>query len=220
MAKRTTTSYLVLGMLAGRDWTAYELGVQLRRGIDVLWARASRQLYNVPKQLVADGLASARKEVISPSKRRVPGARTRTVYSITDEGRAALRQWHSAEAAPPAFEFEGMIRMMFPDGATIEEFRRNFEVMIEQARSMRQVFVGHAEALVDVAEPMYPQRHHLFAMANRFCVDHCNNIEQFATWALEQSATWPDPLSPSETHRSQTRATLEQVLERSRELPA
>ena len=105
-------------------------------------------------------------------------------------------------------------------GATIEEFRRNFEVMIEQARSMRQVFVGHAEALVDVAEPMYPQRHHLFAMANRFCVDHCNNIEQFATWALEQSATWPDPLSPSETHRSQTRATLEKVLERSRELPA
>lgn len=218
MAKRTTTSYLVLGLLAGRDWTAYELGVQLGRGMDVLWARATRQLYNVPKQLVTDGLASSRKEVISPSKRLVPGARKRTVYSITEEGRVALREWHTTDAAPPALEFEGMIRLMFPDGATIEEFRRNLEVMIEQAQQSRQIFVAHAEALVEVAEPMYPQRHHLFAMANRFCVDHFNNIEQFATWALQQTETWPDPISPSETHRSQTRAVLQDVIARSEAL--
>lgn len=212
MPKRTTTSYLVLGLMARRDWTAYELAVEFGRGIDVLWGRASRQLYNVPKRLVEDGLAAARSEVIAPAKRHLPGARRRTVYSITDEGRAALGDWHASEPVPPTLEFESMVRLMFPDGATIEQFRRNLELMAEQAREMKSIFTGHAEALLDVADPLHPERHHLFAMANRYCVDHFNTIEAFASWALEHTADWTDPLDPPD--RADTRATLLEVLER------
>lgn len=219
VAKRTTTSYLVLALMARRDWTAYELAVEFGRGIDVLWARASRQLYNVPKRLVQEGLASARSEVIAPSKRHLPGARRRTVYSITDEGRAALREWHASEPAPPTMEFESMVRMMFPDGATIDDFRRNLEHMAEQARSLRAIFVDHSVALMDVEDPLYPERHHLFAMANRFCVDHFNTMEAFATWALEHTADWTEPLGTSKTLQAQTQETLREVLDRAEQAP-
>ena len=81
MSELTTTSYLILGLLTSRDWSAYELAEQVGRGVTELWPRADRQLYNAPKRLVAEGLVKATKEAT--------GRRERTVYSITRKGRTA-----------------------------------------------------------------------------------------------------------------------------------
>ena len=202
MAKLKPTSYLILGLLAHRDWTAYELAQELSVGIDSLWSRVSRQYYNAPKRLVEEGLAAMRQEVIAPDL--APGAarRTRTVYSITDAGRQALRDWHGTPIGAPMLQFEGMIRMMFADGATIEEFRANLRTMAEQARGSRAEFVGYAQAILDNPDTIYPERRHLFAMANVYCVEHFRTIEDFATWALDHTKDWTDPMAAaSEDHR-------------------
>ncbi len=56
---RTTTSYALLGLLGLRDWTTYELARQVQRSLHWFWPRAERKLYDEPKRLVADGLATA-----------------------------------------------------------------------------------------------------------------------------------------------------------------
>src|SRR5262245_57934117 len=104
----STTSYAVLGMLAVRPWSAYELTKQMRRSLAYCWPKAESVLYDEPKRLVRLGLASANQEPAG-------GSRTRAVYAITDAGRAALRAWLATEPAPPRFELEPLLRLLYAD---------------------------------------------------------------------------------------------------------
>ena len=76
MAKElTTTSYAVLGLLAVRSWTTYELAQQMGRGLGDFWPRAQSKIYEEPKRLVAAGLAHASRGTV--------GRRPRTVYALS-----------------------------------------------------------------------------------------------------------------------------------------
>lgn len=110
MAELTTTSYAILGLLALRDHTTYELTKQMQRTVGYIWPRAERKLYDEPKRLVAAGYAEAVQDLV--------GRRRRTTYSITPAGREALARWLGTEPAPPAMEFEGMLRVLFADQGT------------------------------------------------------------------------------------------------------
>lgn len=204
MAKRTTTSYLILGLLCSRDWSAYELAEQLGRGVTELWPRADRQMYNAPKRLVEDGLATARTERT--------GERRRTVYSITDAGQEALRSWLAEASAPSALEFEGMIRVLLADQGSIDDLRSNLRTMADQARETRDLFVGHARFMLETRGGTHPDRLHLFAMANLFTVGHFDHIVRWAEWALEHIDGWPDAVSPADTSAEQAYAVLERSL--------
>src|SRR5258708_13545323 len=94
MAELTTTSYAILGLLALRDQTTYELAKQMRRTVGYVWPRAERKLYDEPKRLVEAGYARAVKDMV--------GRRPRTTYSITPAGREALSHWlYTHVPAPP-----------------------------------------------------------------------------------------------------------------------
>src|SRR3954468_1024296 len=98
----TTTSHAILGLLALRPWTTYELAKQMQRSLGWFWPRAERKLYDEPKRLVAAGLAT--------SGREMSGARPRTVYTVSTNGRRALRKWLGEPPGPPSLEFEGMVK--------------------------------------------------------------------------------------------------------------
>src|SRR6185295_17458042 len=85
----TTTSYAVLGLLALRSWTTYELAEQMQRALGLFWPRAVSGLYEEPKKLVAAGLARATADDV--------GRRPRTRYAITPSGRRALASWVGTE---------------------------------------------------------------------------------------------------------------------------
>src|ERR1700741_466765 len=111
----STTSYGILGLLRLSTWTTYELAKQVQRSLGWFWPRTERKLYDEPKRLVADGLAR--------SEREMTGKRPSPVYAVTRRGRTALRQWLGEPPAPPALEFEGMIKVFFADGGTLEQLR-------------------------------------------------------------------------------------------------
>ena len=52
----TTTSYAILGLLAIRPWSTYELARQMQRDLRFVWPRAESNLYAEPKKLIAHGL--------------------------------------------------------------------------------------------------------------------------------------------------------------------
>src|SRR5262245_48564069 len=109
------TASALLGLLSLRSWTTYELAKQVQRSLGWFWPRAERKLYDEPKRLVAAGLAT--------SGREMTGARPRTVYTVTARGRRALRKWLDEPPAAPTLEFEGMIKVFFADGGTVEQLR-------------------------------------------------------------------------------------------------
>jgi PadR family transcriptional regulator AphA len=108
-----TTSYAILGMLALRPWTAYELTQQLRRSLSYCWPKAESVLYDEPKRLVRLGLATAQREPV--------GRRTRTAYAITGEGRRALGAWLAPPTRSSRFEFEAILRLLYADQGTKAE---------------------------------------------------------------------------------------------------
>lgn len=201
-----TTSYLILGMLTSRDWSAYEIAAQVGRGLDEIWPRADRQRYNAPKRLLEKGLVTARTEAT--------GRRERTVYSITPAGRRALTAWLATDSAPPALEFEGMVRVIVADQGTIDDLRDNLGTMRDQALEKRRLFLLHAEDMLRDDGGTFPERQHVLALANRFMLEHFSHVAEWAEWALDRTATWHDTATPASTHREQSRAILEESIRR------
>ena len=67
----TTTSYAILGLLAVRSWSTYELTRQMEWSLGRFWPRAKSKLYEEPKKLEALGLATSRQETMGRRKRAV-----------------------------------------------------------------------------------------------------------------------------------------------------
>ena len=186
----TPTSYTILGLLALRSWSGYQLTRQVRRGLGQLWPRAERQLYNDPKRLVDKGYVTATKEQV--------GRRARTTYAITRSGRAALRRWLGTTARPPSLEFEGMVRVLFADQGTLPQLRTTLQDIADQARTARAEYAGWAAFMVDDGGD-FPTRMHTNALAMRFMMGHFSHVIAWAEWALHVTTTWPDTKTPATT---------------------
>lgn len=200
-----TMSYAILGILAPRDWSAYEIAEQVGRGLSEIVPRADRQRYNAPKKLLALGLVTARTEPRGTQ-------RTRTVYSITDEGRAALAEWMSTETRAPSMEFEGLLRVCIADEGTIDDLRNNLRTMRAQAEMKRQIFVGNAKLIIVPGGGSYPSRQHLLSYAAKFMVGHFTYVISWVDWMLQEIETWPDTITPATTHADRVTEILGEII--------
>lgn len=183
---RSTTSHAILGLLALRPWTTYELAKQVQRSLDWFWPRAERKLYDEPKKLAEEGLAK--------SDREMTGARPRTVYGITRKGRDAQRKWLSEPPAPPSLEFEGMVKVFFADGGSLEQLRATLTSIAEAAEAN----VADLEDKIGTlgVSDAFPERRHLNAIGLRFHLDHERHLAGWARWALDQTKTWKTTTDP------------------------
>ena len=177
----STTSYAILGLLSVRAWTTYELTKQVQRSLGWFWPRAERKLYDEPKRLVEAGLAECEREMT--------GARPRTVYAVTRRGRAALRRWLDEPPAPPALEFEGMVKVFFADGGSLEQLRATLTTIAETAEARLVELDGKVAELAADDVP-FAERVHLNALGLRFVLDHERSIARWARWALDQTEGW------------------------------
>jgi PadR family transcriptional regulator, regulatory protein AphA len=175
--ERTTTSYAVLGLLTVRDWTTYELAQQVRRSLNWFWPRAERKLYDEPKRLVADGLATATREHT--------GQRGRTVYRVTDAGRAALEAWLDEPPAPPSGEFEGMVKVFFADAGSKDQLLVTLDRIADEARERLATLAGMA-----ASDMPFPHRLHLRALGLALQSEQARAVHRWARWAAEQVHQW------------------------------
>jgi PadR family transcriptional regulator, regulatory protein AphA len=184
----STTSQAILGLLSLRSWSTYELAKQAQRSLEWFWPRAERKLYDEPKRLVAAGLASADREMT--------GARPRTVYSVTRTGRTALRRWLSEPPAAPTLEFEGMVKVFFADGGSLEQLRTTLVRVAETAEARRaQLWANVSENLGP--DSAFPERQHLSTLGVRFHLDHEQLVADWARWALVQTEQWASTTDPA-----------------------
>lgn len=183
MRKLTPTSYGILGLLALRPWSAYELTKQVRRSLHFCWPRAETRLYQEPKNLVEHGLVRATTSV--------NGRRARTDYAITAKGRKALRSWLGEASAPPRLESEALLRLFFAEHGTKDALLATLDELEEQALALRRQAVAQgAEYLAGTAP--FPERLHILALFGRFTLDHTALLIDWARWARAEVQRWPD----------------------------
>jgi PadR family transcriptional regulator AphA len=124
----TTTSHVVLGLvdLLGKA-TSYDLKRFVATSIGYFWSFPHSQLYAEPARLAALGLLGVEVE---------HGGRRRRVYTVTEDGRAALRAW-LAHPDPERGEIRdpGLLRLFFSGLARPSDVR---ELAERQATSYRQ----------------------------------------------------------------------------------
>lgn len=181
MSTPSTTAHAILGLLAIRSWTAYELTQQMRRALRWAWPRSEASLYAEIKRLVPEGLAVAIEEEV--------GGRSRTRYEITDAGRAAVESWLATHPQTPhQVQFETLLRVFLADLSTEEELRQT----IADARRQAVVMIQEAIPILEdySTDPPFPERAHLNVLFIHFFAGF---LEHLLAWCDETEAemdTW------------------------------
>lgn len=145
MPELTTTSYAILGQLALRPWSMYEMAKNIGRTLHWFWPRAESLIYAEAKRLVARRLAQTERQQV--------GARPRTVYAITPAGRDALRAWLTSQPEQGfSFHFEPLLRVHLAPYGTREDLLR----ALESAQTAAEALLGQA---VFIAQEFLEERH-------------------------------------------------------------
>jgi PadR family transcriptional regulator AphA len=99
------TAKAILGMLAARPRSGYEIKQLVDHSTRFFWAASYGRIYPELKRLAEGGLI----EGADASQ----GGRNRTVYELTAEGRRTVHEW--IEAPPEVFEMrdEGLLKLFF-----------------------------------------------------------------------------------------------------------
>lgn len=208
-SRLTTSSYAVLGLLAIQPWTGYELTQQATRSLRFAWPKSERLLYAEPKKLVEHRLATAHQEAI--------GQRTRTLYRITDEGRAALSEWMTTTPQPPVLEAEALLRLLFAENGTNDDLIAALDSMADDAAELYEQVVAINTGYLDGEHP-FPDRTHLSVLFATFQLELFDLIVRWVDFAKSEIAGWPTTHGLGMTDR--TEAILHGIEERRSALEA
>lgn len=185
----TTTSYSVLGLLAIRPWTTYELAKQMDVAMAKFWPRARSKVYEEPKKLVAHNLATSTAGSV--------GKRPRTTYAITAKGRRALATWLKTPSAPPSLEMEQLVKVFLGNHGSKES-------LLATIRSSRGWLREHAAQGIEIGE-RYLSGETEFAyraaqnlLVGRFLYEFDELVDRWSTWAEETVEAWPEDLGSAE----------------------
>ncbi|HET8557343.1 MAG TPA: hypothetical protein VFL58_08560 [Gaiellaceae bacterium] len=161
----TLFSYETLALVGRGGAGAHDLLQMAKRGRFLAWAGES-QYYVEPKRLARLGYLEARKE---PGK-----TRERTVYSLTEKGLDALREWVRTPVRYTPFKSDALIRLLATDlvgedevregfaglGADLEDMRSRVQEAAETARTLphREKYLNlglhFVEGVIDLYEEL------------------------------------------------------------------
>lgn len=186
MPSLTTTSYAILSLLAVRPWTTYELAKQMDRSVGAMWPRAASVVYEEPKRLVDRGLAVAETEYT--------GKRSSTVYSITDDGRAALAAWLELPGAPPSIEHEALLKVAFADHGSVDALRTNLASIKADVVASIEESERRIREYEESGGP-FPHRLPVISLAVRYFVERDLALLRWVEWAERATGAW-DGVTP------------------------
>lgn len=228
MQQLSATTYALLGLLAVRSWTGYELTNQLRRGLRFVWPSSEGHLYREQKRLIRLGWASVTREPV--------GKRHRNRYTITPAGRSALQDWLRTVPGEPRLEIEGLVRMFYGDQGSVEDMLRSMDATRRAARSMLDTLLGFVDEYLEPGGPLsmlesgnddagsesrvfrgrlqFPERLHVVALVLDVTTALLADVEASLGSAAEEVRGWPS--TTDERVAPLTRKRLERIRDRGR----
>ena len=195
----TTTTYGVLGLLAVRPYSTYELAKAMGLSVGRVWPRAESKLFEEPKKLVEHGYAKAREEKV--------GRRPRTVYSITGAGRRALAAWLAEPGDGPALEFEGLVKIMFAEHGNRTDALHTVARARAWAVERNTASIAAGQRFAE-GEGRHEDRRGITLLVGAFLTDYYALVAQWADWATAEVENWPEALASHRIPPEPTRAVL------------
>ena len=183
----TTSSYAILGLLAIQPWATYDLAKLMRRSVHFFWPRAESNLYAEPKRLVEAGFAEAREEW--------NGDRKRTVYSITDQGREALRDWLATETAAQRLESEPHLRLLYGNYGTKDDLLATIDRIETDAAATVEHFTRLCAEYAQ-GNALFPDRIHVNALLGTLSIAQARAAAEWARWARDAVSKWTTTTTP------------------------
>ena len=175
------TSFAILGLLSIQPFTTYELAQQMDRTLSWFWPRAASMIYEEPKKLVTSGLATS--QVTFTGKRRS------TVYEITDEGRASLRDWLGTPAAGMRMEFEAMLKVAFADASDVTQLRAAVREIRADAEARLAEILDRSAQYATTGGP-FPDRLPIVAITGKLLMAQYEAVVLWARWAEDAVDEW------------------------------
>lgn len=119
----SSTAYVILGMVSREPRSGYEIKSLVDNSTRFFWAASYGQIYPELKRLSGAGLV----EGVDASR----GDRKRTVYAITADGKAELKDWLRRPPEISEMREEGLLKLFFAGALKPAE-------AVETLRSMRR----------------------------------------------------------------------------------
>jgi len=178
------TTYAILGLLAMRDWSAYELTKEMQRSVRYFWPRAESAVYVELKKLRDSGHAKTRVEH--------NGKRRTTTYSITGKGRTKLQRWlDRGPRRGVLLESEGMLRIFSSAafGPNPESVALGIEAMRADAdESIEKAFQVGGEYIDGEAPFQHQIRWRVFTHV--FAARYSMMLRAYCEWAETELSRW------------------------------
>jgi DNA-binding PadR family transcriptional regulator len=163
------TAYVILGMVSRTPHSGYEIKALVDNSTRFFWAASYGQIYPELKRLSEAGLVEG---ADAPT-----GERKRTVYAITEAGRAELEDWLRQPPETSELREEGLLKLFFAGLLPREE-------AVEILRAMRERRLAVAEEL-QAMEPGAIEKGDLLPLMvlqggiehSRWFADWCDRME-------------------------------------------
>jgi DNA-binding PadR family transcriptional regulator len=117
----------ILACLTERPMTGYELAKTFDASIGFFWKADHQQIYRELSRLRDKGHVQGR-EVVQTGKPN------KLVYTLTAEGRAALKHWAARPSVPPSIKDDLLVRLYALDCVDIEPLRTDLMARLEHHR--------------------------------------------------------------------------------------
>ena len=117
----------ILACLTERPMTGYELAKTFDASIGFFWRADHQQIYRELTRLRDRGHIQGREVVQS-------GKPNKLVYTLTQEGRAALRHWGARPSVPASIKDDLLVRLYALDSVDIEPLRTDLVARLEHHR--------------------------------------------------------------------------------------
>ncbi len=134
---------VILGLLSHEELTGYEIKKRMDGALSYFWGASYGSIYPPLAQLEKDGLAVKHSE---------DDTRTRMRYSITDAGRAHLREWLAVPVQKDEIRYETLLKLFFGNeggraqaAEHIRAFREKTEADLARLREAEKVLTAHLD---------------------------------------------------------------------------
>jgi DNA-binding PadR family transcriptional regulator len=117
----------ILACLTDSPMTGYELAKTFDSSIGFFWKADHQQIYRELSKLRDRGQIQGREVVQS-------GKPNKLVYTLTSEGRAALRQWAARPSSPASVKDDLLVRLYALDSVDLEPMRADLMARLEYHR--------------------------------------------------------------------------------------
>ncbi|MEY9401613.1 DNA-binding PadR family transcriptional regulator [Bradyrhizobium japonicum] len=167
----------ILACLTERPMTGYELAKTFDSSIGFFWKADHQQIYRELSKLRDRGFIQGREVVQS-------GKPNKLIYTLTPEGRTALRHWAARPSTPPSIKDDLLVRLHALDSIDIEPMRTDLMARLEHHRDRQENYErilkkrfpeGSASGVLDLGNLLLLQ---LGARHEQMVADFCEEALQ------------------------------------------